>query len=112
MPIAECFVSASALNSAAHGSDPVKIWSQFSEESGEEMTVTLVKREQQYGKAYPIVAHLYLPSTCPKEKANRLKLGLANALSTHFSKPVSNVFVLVRTIESGEVVKDGTIQDW
>lgn len=112
MPIAHCIVSPTALNSAAHGSDPVQNWAQLSEESADEMTITLVKREQQYGKAYHIMALLYLPSTWSEEKASNLKLSLATALANHFSMPVSEVFVIARTLESGEAVENGEIVNW
>jgi hypothetical protein len=112
MPIAHCIVSPAALNSAAHGSDPAKIWAQLSDESAEELTVTLVKREQQYGKSYHVMAQLYLPSIWSIEKIQMLKLNLAEALSIHFSIPVSEVFVITRIVESEDVIENGEIANW
>ncbi len=109
MPTAICIVSPTALDSALHGSDPVEIWARLSGESAENMTISLVKREQQYGRSYPVMAHLDLLPGWPAEKAKSLKLGLANALASHFSIPLSEIFIVAREAEPGAAIENGEI---
>jgi len=111
MPVAHCIVSPAALDSAVHGSDPAKIWADLSNESIDSMTVSLIRREQQYGKAFPVMALLFMPPGTSEEKSMTLKLGLANALSSHFSLEVSEIYVVTRVVEAGQVIADGEILD-
>lgn len=111
MPISHCIVSPAALDNAVHGSDPAEIWARLSDESVDQTTVTLIRREQQYGKSYPVMALLFLPPNCSEEKSVALKLGLANALASHFSLDPVEVYVITRRVESAQVIEGGEILD-
>tara|TARA_R100000027_G_scaffold63770_1_gene56723 strand:- start:359 stop:649 length:291 start_codon:yes stop_codon:yes gene_type:complete len=95
-----------------HGSDPTQIWAQLADEEADEMTITLIKREQQYGKPYHVMAELFLPSLWKPEKATALKIGLANALATHFGMPNKEILVITHTVDSGQVIEDGDVVEW
>ncbi|GAB1259262.1 hypothetical protein [Aurantivibrio plasticivorans] len=109
MPIAHCIVQADCVSGTE---DVVALWTQQSGVSSEHMTVNLVQAQHQFGKAYKVMATLYLPSLWSRDKVDDLQLGLAKALADYFSIELSDVHVITTIVVSGNVVESGEIERW
>lgn len=79
---------------------------------GHEMTVNIITSQQQYGKAYAVMAHLLLPTAWSPAAVCALQTGLARALSISFALPARQVHVITTRVDSGLVVEDGQVQPW
>lgn len=109
MPIANCIVNRSCQPG---DSNIVELWSAECGVTATHMTVNIVNAEQQFGKAYRVMAVLYLPSLWPAKDRSLLQLGLARALAKYFSEPLSEIQVITSIVESGHVVESGQTETW
>lgn len=109
MPIANCIVTSECMSS---DTDLIELWSKESGQSSESMTVNILFSAQQLGNKYRVMATLHLPSLWSESAISSLQLGLAQALSTHYSLPLDEVFVITNIVESGRVVEAGKEERW
>jgi hypothetical protein len=109
MPIANCFLAQASEQPDAQAI--VAAWSQRSGIDADEMTVKVVDA-QQGGKAYAVMAWLYLPSLWPEEDVVALGEGLAAALADVLHVDASAVQVLTSIVNSGLVVDGGETLRW
>jgi hypothetical protein len=110
MPIANCFVrddGSTALDPEA----VIRAWVAASGIETDEMTVN-VSAVEQGGKAYAVMAWLYLPSLWSGDDVIALSEGLASALASGAEVESSAVQVITTTVESGAVVESGEIMRW
>lgn len=110
MPIANCFVS----NDSPLAVDPeavVEAWVAASGVETEEMTLN-ISAVDQGGKAYAVMAWLYLPSLWSEHHVIALSEGLAAALAGEAGVEPSAVQVITEIVESGAVVESGKIIRW
>jgi hypothetical protein len=109
MPIANCFLARKLEESDAHAI--VATWAQRSGIDAAEMTVNVVNAKQG-GKAYAVMAWLYLPSMWSEDDVVALGEGLAAALAEVLNIGVSEVQVLTTIVSSGLVVENGETLRW
>jgi phenylpyruvate tautomerase PptA (4-oxalocrotonate tautomerase family) len=109
MPIANCFLTRASEKSDAAAI--VAAWSQRSGIDADEMTVNLVDVEQG-GKAYEVMAWLYLPSLWSDADVAALGEGLAAALADVLHVDASAVQVLTSVVPPGRVVEAGETLHW
>ncbi|TGD71339.1 hypothetical protein E4634_18885 [Mangrovimicrobium sediminis] len=109
MPIANCIVSASCQFGSE---DLCESWGRESGVGATEMTVNVVVADRQYGKPYPVMATLYLPTAWSPSALSSLQLGLVRALARHFGVPLDGVHVITCPVASGHVVEAGAEQTW
>lgn len=109
MPIANCIVK--------HGlkfddKNIIELWANASQVSSQNMTINLIRANEQLGKQYSVMATLYLPSVWAEEKRIALQVGLAAALSEGLGQPPELVHVVTLIVASGHVVENGEPQTW
>jgi hypothetical protein len=109
MPIALCFVDARLVKC---GENPVELWRDESGIACDEMTINIISSGQQFGKPYPVIARLMLPSLWPPPQVSALQTGLARALARHFDLETAQVLVITQMVESGLVVDNGQEINW
>ena len=109
MPIANCMVTP---NCPKCTENLVELWSIESGMPADHMTINLIATEHQWGKPYPIMATLLLPSIWSKPDISALQLGLAKALAQGFHLDLGQVQVITHIIDSGRVVENGTEETW
>ena len=112
MPIANCVVSAELDIPPSNAGCLVERWSKHADVAADEMTINLISSTAQFGKAYAVVANLYLPDLWPADKATALQQGLANALSEHFQIDTKQLLVMTQPLASGQVVDAGQQVTW
>lgn len=112
MPIANCILSSSVAQSCDHPSDLIAKWGHHSGVDTSEMTVTVVRAEQQMGKEYKAICTLHLPSVWSPKSVDLLQVGLAKAISEQFELKVADVIVMTSIIQSGHVVEGGEVVSW
>lgn len=112
MPIAHCIVHKNRLSPQLRSADPVALWAEFSGQSAADMTINLVASTAQYGRAYPVMASLLLPTAWSDKSCSALQLGLARALAQFFDLPAEDIHVVTQSIEPGQVVEAGREARW
>ena len=110
MPIANCIVSPDCCSTVQESLS--FLWARESGKSEEHMTINVTQYDRQFGKSYPVMANLLLPSAWPVEDVSRLQSGLAQALSLFFSLPVSRIHIVTLIVQSGHVVENGHRIQW
>jgi hypothetical protein len=109
MPIANCIITAEC---SKRSGNLIELWSKASGISSKHMTINIVTSSEQLGNQYKVMAHLWLPSIWPTADISSLQLGLAKALSKHFSLAIHDVHVITMLITSGLVVESGQEMIW
>ncbi|WP_230556737.1 hypothetical protein [Teredinibacter turnerae] len=109
MPVAHCIVAETCQFEPI---SPVDLWAREAKQSPDEMTVTVVRRCQYFGKPHGVIANLYLPTAWSKNKASVLQVGLARALAQYCKTSLQDVLVNTRMVESGCVVEAGEEVFW
>lgn len=109
MPIANCII---APELKGKGNDLVTMWSHESSKAAEQMTVNIIRREQQYGNKYDIIVDLWLLSLWPESDISDIQLGLARALSKHFDVTPDQILIMTQPLTSGHVVEGDLELDW
>ncbi|MFA3789771.1 hypothetical protein AB6T38_01495 [Aliiglaciecola sp. SL4] len=109
MPIANCVISQECSQSAG---SLIALWAQESEISPQHMTINIITSSEQLGSKYKIMANLALPSMWSTSDISLLQIGLAKALSKHFSVTINEVHVITNIITSGMVVESGQEIKW
>jgi hypothetical protein len=109
MPIANCFLARELEEFDAQAI--VATWAQRSGIDAAEMTVNVVNGKQG-GKAYAVMAWLYLPSLWSEDDVRALGEGLAAALAEVLHIGASEVQVLTSIVTSGLVVEHGETLRW
>ncbi len=112
MPIANCFVTRSAFQKASSPKNLISLWANESGKSADQMTINIIEIAEQLGRAYAVVANLYLPSLWSKQDLDLLQTGLAKALTNYFNIGINDVHIITHTVESGTVVENGVIVEW
>ncbi|NVK42733.1 MAG: hypothetical protein HWE39_15940 [Oceanospirillaceae bacterium] len=109
MPIANCWVHP---NCDAKCEDLIALWSKFSGQSSEHMTVNICQMQQQFGHAYQVTATLILPTLWQSDSISLLQLGLAKALIKYYGLKAKDVMVITQLVESGCVVEGENELNW
>ncbi len=110
MPIANCFVRRdSAIE--LEPDDIVQAWSTASGVGTDEMTINVVPADQG-GKAYTVMAWLYLPSLWSDDEVVALGEGLATALANGAAVDTTAIQVITTIVHPGYVIESGTTLYW
>lgn len=112
MPIANCIVTAECIGSSNQEWNLIDLWAEAASLSSEHMTINLLSNTQQLGNQYHVIANLQLPSIWSPPDISSLQTGLARALSSYFSVPLSTIHVITNVIESGLIIEDGREVKW
>lgn len=109
MPIAHCIITSDCH---AGSDDLVESWARESGQPSEHMTINVISSTRQYGNRYAVMATLWLPSIWSSSDISSLQLGLARALTNHFSLDSGEVHVITRIVNSGMVIEQGEEAQW
>ena len=112
MPIANCLISPRVAEKIDAAETIVDLWSDYSGQSKEHMTLNLISSLAQAGAQFDAMAFLYLPSLWSEEAVSKLQIGLAKSLSEYFSVPLESVQVVTYIVNSGRVIEDGKQVEW
>lgn len=105
MPIANCILSPQINENSGDSVGLIELWGKHSGVDTSEMTVTVVRAEEQVGKKYGAICTLSLPSLWSPESISSLQVGLSMAICEHFGLKVADVLVMTSLIDSGFVVE-------
>ncbi|MBR9786968.1 MAG: hypothetical protein GYB40_03425 [Vibrionaceae bacterium] len=112
MPIASCILSPNVSEKPITSESFIELWGKHSGLDTSELTVTVVRGEEQFGKEYLAVCSLNLPSIWSTKSVSLLQLGLSSAISEYYGLETSQVIVMTSLIESGYVVEGGNEIKW
>ncbi|MCS0045428.1 hypothetical protein [Vibrio antiquarius] len=112
MPIANCILSPQVAANSSDSTGLIEKWGEHSGIDTSEMTVTVMRSDEQMGKEYGAICTLNLPNLWSPKAVSSLQVGLAKAISEHFSLKDAEVLVMTFLIESGLVVEGGKEVSW
>lgn len=112
MPIANCIITSKCKSSSDSSSRLIETWANESNTSSDNMTINIITSTEQTGHKYAIMASLLLPSIWSRSEIKSLQLGLAKALSLHYTLALDDIFITTSLVESGMVVEAGKEVTW
>lgn len=114
MPIANCFISPCHYVQGDNANDLIRLWVEHAgiQQAESEMTVNVLLINSQAGKKYSAMATLLLPPIWSNDDISSLQLGLAKAISQHYSLRLDQVFITTSIVNSGFVVENGREVTW
>ena len=112
MPIANCILSSQVIANSIDSTGLIEKWGKHSGINTSEMTVTIMRSDEQMGKEYGAICTLNLPNLWSSKSVSSLQVGLAKAISEHFSLKDAEVLIMTSLIESGLVVEGGKEVSW
>ncbi|EPQ9944939.1 hypothetical protein ACUYO3_004221, partial [Vibrio vulnificus] len=112
MPIANCILSPQAAVNSSDCTGLIEKWGKHSGIGTSEMTVTVMRSDEQMGKEYSVICTLTLPNLWSPKSVSSLQVGLAKALSEHFSLKDTEVLIMTSLIASGFVVEGCKEVSW
>lgn len=112
MPIANCIITSDYSKCINSSNDLITLWASESDMSPDNMTINIIKSDEQHGKKYTVMADLLLPSVWSGEDVSKLQIGLAKALALYFNVSKQQVFVVTNIVNSGMVVEEGEEVIW
>ena len=111
MPIATCLMR-EASDMERDAASLVGRWAELSGCEAGLLTVDMLPARRLSGESRRAMGTLHLPTMWPKDKAERIALGLVRALSEWMGTGPEEVHLMIRWVESGTVVEDGEILTW
>ncbi|HCH6008525.1 TPA: hypothetical protein NK076_004460 [Vibrio parahaemolyticus] len=112
MPIANCILSPQVVVNSNDCTGLIEKWGKHSGIDTSEMTVTVMRSDEQMGKEYSAICTLILPNLWSPKSVSSLQVGLAKAISEHFGLKDTEVLIMTSLIASGFVVEGGKEVSW
>lgn len=112
MPIATCILSPSVSEKLGSVTSLIELWGKHSGLDTSEMTIMVLRGNEQLGKEYLAVSTLNLPTMWSPKSINSLQVGLSNAISEYYDLEISKVIVMTSLIEPSYVVEGGEVIEW
>ncbi|MEP0366298.1 MAG: hypothetical protein ABJN36_02950 [Cyclobacteriaceae bacterium] len=111
MPIANCFLKEKYFDQSVFDA-LTEDWSIEIGVSLEDITINWMSVNNQSGKSYEAIIHLYLPTVWSEDQVAKIQLSLSKQIAKHFDLDSKQVFIMTSVIKSGHVVSNGEVEKW
>ena len=111
MPIANCYINQITVSNQQLET-LTKEWADTIEVDLKDICLSFVEVSAQTGQNYKVMVNLFLPTLWDKSSIEKIQLSLDKLLKKHLKLGTEDVFIITKTVQSGNVTENGQIVKW